>query len=62
MIATLFYLKSLGCCGCISMLVTLVIVGGLLAVMLQLVAPGFGQQLCQFIPAQEAGLCPATTP
>ena len=53
MLAALVYLKSLGCFGCLSAVVTIGIVGVLLVIALNVIMPGFVQNLCQTLHIEE---------
>jgi hypothetical protein len=53
MLAALVYLKSLGCFGCLSAVVTIVIAGVLLVIALNTIMPGFIQNLCQMLTIEE---------
>ena len=61
MIARLFYLKSCGCCGCISAVVSVLVAAVLLLIVLQLTMPGAIQTLCTQANLQEM-LCATPIP
>lgn len=61
MLPRLFFLRSLGCCGCFSTLITLLIAAVLLLVFLELVMPGVTQSLCTSLVTSE-GICPTPVP